>query len=79
VNLVRLLEQQFGIKSQAAACIISHGQVQIDGHTVHMQWARGHWTEDQLRGRMMSVIGRGEFRILGSRIAPVYEQTAIEV
>lgn len=79
VNLVRVLEDLTGAKSYAATCLISHGQVKIDGHTVHMQWARNHWTEDQLRGRMLEVAGRGQFRLYGSRAAPLYEQTAIEV
>lgn len=67
-----------GCKDRAAMCLITHGQVSIDGHTVRPQWVH-HWTEEQLRGRMMHVAGRGEFRLFGSRAAPVYEQTAIEV
>lgn len=78
VNLVKVLENVMGCKDRAAMCLITHGQVSIDGHTVRPQWVH-HWTEEQLRGRMMHVAGRGEFRLFGSRAAPVYEQTAIEV
>lgn len=78
VNLVKVLERLIGCKSYAANCLITHGQVKIDGHTVRPQWVN-HWTEDQLRGRMLEIAGRGEFRLFGSRAAPVYEQTAIEV
>lgn len=79
VNLVKVLEQAHGCKPYAAMCLISHGQVAIDGHTVQPRWAVNHWTEDQLRGRMLQVAGRGQTRLFGSRAVPDYEQTAIPV
>lgn len=80
VNVVRLLAVNFNMGSKAAVCAISHGQVSIDGHVICMKWAVDHWTEGQLRGRMLQVKGRGERQILGSRLAPPeFQQTAIAV
>ena len=79
VNVVRLLAVNLDMGSKAAVCAISHGQVSIDGHTIHMGWAVDHWTVGQLRGRMLKC-GHREARILGSRLAPVpNEQTQIPV
>lgn len=79
VNVVRLLAVNLNMGSKAAVCAISHGQVSIDGHTITMAWAVNHWTEDQLRGRMLKC-GNRECRILGSRLAPPdFEQTQIAV
>lgn len=76
VNVVRLLAVHLDMGSRAAVCAISHGQVSIDGHTISMQWAVDHWTEEQLQGRMLKC-GSREARILGSRLVRDYEQTAI--
>lgn len=77
--MVRLLAVNLHMGSKAAVCAITHGQVSIDGHTIGMKWAVDHWTEDQLRGRMLKC-GNRESRILGSRLAkPDFEQTQIGV
>jgi hypothetical protein len=72
VDLVHLLAQNFHCKSYAALCMISHGQVYIDGHCVRPQWRR-HWTQEQLHGRMLKCPA-GEARIFGSRLIRDYEQ-----
>jgi hypothetical protein len=77
VNVIRLLCHHFSMSAVAAVNCVTHGNVSIDGHTIHMGWAVDHWTEDQVYGRMLAVRGRGEARILGSRLVRDYEQTTI--
>ncbi len=63
VDLHKVLKQAFGVESLAASRLIHDGQVQIDGHVVWPQYARGHWTVRQLRGRMLSIPQRGQTRL----------------
>lgn len=73
VDLVRVLQRQFGIESYAAANMLARGNVKIDGHVVQMIWARNHWTERQLYGRMLSC-PRGDYRLFGGRLVQDFEQ-----
>lgn len=57
----------------AAENMIGRGQVTIDGFVVPVPWARGHWTEKQLWGRMLRC-QKGEVRLFGSRIVRDNEQ-----
>lgn len=66
----------FNMGSKAAVCMISHGQVSIDGHTIAMKWAVNHWTEEQLQGRMLKA-GHQEARIIGSRLVRDYDQMKV--
>lgn len=63
VDLHKVLKDAFGVGSVAASRLIHDGQVQIDGHVVLPHWARGHWTVQQLRGRMLSFPQRGQIRL----------------
>lgn len=73
VDLYRVLKTTWGIDSFAAANLFARGQVSIDGYTVPAPWARGHWTERQLRGRVLKCV-RGEVRLYGSRGIEQHEQ-----
>lgn len=73
VDLFRVLRQTWGIEEYAAALMIGRGGVSIDGHCVSLAWARGHWTEEQLYGRMLKC-SRGEVRLFGSRLVRHDEQ-----
>lgn len=63
-DLYRVLWETWGIDSFAAGNMLSHGRVTIDGYTVPAPWARGHWTQRQLCGRMLKCV-RGEVRLYG--------------
>jgi hypothetical protein len=73
VNVVKLLRLHFNMGVNAAVCAISHGQVSIDGHTIHMKWAVDHWTEAQLYGRVLKCHSQ-EARIIGSRLVKDLDQ-----
>lgn len=53
-----------GISSNAANCLLGHGQVQLDGRTLGCD--ERTWQIDDLRGRMLKA-GRMEGRLYGSR------------
>lgn len=63
VDIHRVLKEAFGVAYPAASRLIHDGQVRIDGHVVLPQWATGHWTVRQLRGRMLSCPQRGQHRM----------------
>lgn len=63
VDIHRVLKESFGVGSLAAERLIQDGQVLIDGHVVLPQWARGHWSVRQLRGRMLHCLPRGQTRL----------------
>ncbi len=63
VDLHGVLKAAFGVGLLAATRLIHDGQVQIDGHVVLPEWSRGHWTVQQLRGRMLSCPQRGQTRL----------------
>ena len=65
-NLYRVMWDAWGINSFAASNMFARGQVKIDGYTVPAPWARGHWTEEQLTGRMLTCM-RGQVRLYGAR------------
>jgi hypothetical protein len=73
VDLVKVLKQHFGVEEYAAVNLLAHGNVTIDGHCVQMPWARNHWTEAQLYGRMLKC-PRGEARLFGSRLVKDNDQ-----
>jgi hypothetical protein len=64
-NLYIVMWRAWGINSFAASNMFARGQVKIDGFVVPAPWARGHWTEEQLRGRMLECM-RGQVRLYGS-------------
>jgi hypothetical protein len=72
VNLVKVMAQKFGCGSYAVQCMVAHGSVTIDGHTVQPGWLRV-LTEEQVYGRMLKC-PRGEARLIGSRLVEDYEQ-----
>lgn len=55
VDLHRVLKDAYGVGSLAAGRLIHDGQVMIDGHVVLPCWAGGHWTVQQLAGRMLQI------------------------
>lgn len=63
-DLYRVLREAWGIDSFAAGNMFARGQVSIDGHTIPAPWARGHWKQRQLVGRMLKTM-RGEVRLYG--------------
>jgi len=65
VDLYRVLRDAWGIESFAAENLFAHGNVKIDGYVVPAPWARYHWTEKQLQGRMLTCV-RGQVRLFGS-------------
>lgn len=54
-DLHKVLRDAFGVGSLAATRLIQDGQVLIDGYVVLPQWSVGHWSVQQLRGRMISI------------------------
>jgi hypothetical protein len=73
VNIVKVMARAFGASERAVMCMVTHGQVYIDGHCIQPQWLN-HWTEVQLYGRVLKCPA-GEMRFLGSRLMRDYEQT----
>lgn len=69
VDLVKVLQRTWGIESLAAERLIADGHVEIDHHVVKPEWAQGHWTVDQLYGRLLYCHQRGWVRLYGSRLA----------
>lgn len=77
-NLYRVLKHAWGIESYAAGMLFAKGGVSIDGFVVPTDWAKGHWTEKQLAGRMLKCV-RGEVRLYGSQRAPVIVDQQLEL
>jgi hypothetical protein len=72
VDIAKLMRVAFGTSEIAVMCMVSHGQVRIDGHVMRAQWMK-HWTAEQLQGRVLKC-PRGEYRIVGSRLEKHHEQ-----
>lgn len=68
VDLFAVLKTAYGIESFAATNLIAHGHVKIDGFTVPLPWAKGHWRKRQVVGKMLSC-PRGQIRLYGSASA----------
>lgn len=77
VDVIKLMEQGFGIKSHGAWNLIHHGCVYIDGHCLRASWVKRGWKAHQLYGRVLKINGRGEMRILGSRLVRDLEQLTL--
>lgn len=77
VNIVKVMQRDLHMSKDGAICMIVHGQVTIDGHTIGMRHAVNHWTEKQLYGRMLKA-GHREHRLIGSRMVEHLEQLRLE-
>lgn len=55
VDLYRVLKEEFGVEYPAAWRMIHDGQIQVDGHVVSQERAKGHWSAQQLYCRMLTI------------------------
>lgn len=61
----KFIRREFNASKEAVFGLLHHGQIKIDGHVIKPEWMT-HWTEDQVRGRILT-IPQGSKRILGMR------------
>lgn len=64
VDLLKYLKREQNVSDSAGRCLISHGQLTIDGHVVKPT-DNLRWTRRQLEGRMMEFVGR-QHRMFGA-------------